>query len=53
MLDFAARLQDARNESLRGSLLLWFSQVDPNGEWEDASLTEALSSALSILSDSL
>jgi hypothetical protein len=53
MLNFKERLQDARDESLRSSLILWLSQVDPNGDWEDVSLMEALSSARSILFDSL
>lgn len=42
-------LQDARNVSLLGSLTLWLSQSDPNGDWEELSLEEALSSALALL----
>ena len=50
MLSFSQRLQNARDESLRASLLLWLSQADPNGDYigEDLSLTELLSDALSV-----
>jgi hypothetical protein len=50
MLSFSSRLQDARDEALRASLLLWLSQVDPNGDYRDEplSLTDLLSSALSV-----
>jgi hypothetical protein len=43
--------QDSRNESLLGSLALWLSQSDPNGDWEELSLEEALSSALALLQE--
>jgi hypothetical protein len=53
MFFFSQRLQDAKDEALRTSLLLWLSNVDPNGDYEDEemSLPELLSSALSILAN--
>ena len=42
-------LQDVRDGSLLDSLTLWLSQSDPNGDWEELSLEEALSSALALL----
>jgi hypothetical protein len=43
--------QDARNGVLLDSLALWLSQSDPNGDWEELSLEEALSSALALLQE--
>jgi hypothetical protein len=53
MLFFSQRLQDAKDEALRASLLLWLSSADPNGDYEDEeiSLSELLSSALSVLAN--
>lgn len=50
MLSFSHRLQDARDEALRASLLLWLSQTDPNGDYreEPLSLPDLLRSALSV-----
>ena len=50
---FSHRLQDARDEALRTSLLIWLSHTDPNGDYEDEplSLTDLLSSALAVASN--
>lgn len=43
--------QDAKNGCLLDALSLWLLKADPNGDWEDLSLREALSSALSLLAE--